>query len=182
MIRIQCTVREKHGECWQYATVYPTLEQNATITLLTFTRLCMNCFLFAPSIGPRHDKERHNIGIEYELLLEETLQSMGKQPTLHLFFVTFSFYFNSMVQITTQIFHLKRRQSYACEERQKHQIFCSLVPWVFVFESGMSYHRHRNRRCFATTAQTVPQLGAKATKLESGRNGRRCCFSALVFP
>ena len=30
--------------------------------------------------GPRHDKERHNIGIEYELLLEETLCSMGKQP------------------------------------------------------------------------------------------------------
>ena len=30
-------------------------------------------------IGPRHDKERHNIGIEYELLLEETLRSMGKK-------------------------------------------------------------------------------------------------------
>lgn len=28
--------------------------------------------------GPRHDKARHNVGIEYELLLEETLQSMGK--------------------------------------------------------------------------------------------------------
>ena len=29
-----------------------------------------------PMYGPRHDKVRHNIGIEYELLLEETLQSM----------------------------------------------------------------------------------------------------------
>lgn len=30
-----------------------------------------------PLYGPRHDKERHNIGIEYELLLEHTLKSMG---------------------------------------------------------------------------------------------------------
>jgi hypothetical protein len=29
-----------------------------------------------PMYGPRHDKVRHNIGIEYELLLEETLRSM----------------------------------------------------------------------------------------------------------
>jgi hypothetical protein len=29
-----------------------------------------------PMYGPRHDKVRHNIGIEYERLLEETLQSM----------------------------------------------------------------------------------------------------------
>ena len=29
-------------------------------------------------LGPRQDRERHNIGIEYESLLEETLQSMGE--------------------------------------------------------------------------------------------------------
>ena len=28
------------------------------------------------NIGPRQDKERHNVGIEYELLLEQTLTSM----------------------------------------------------------------------------------------------------------
>jgi len=31
-----------------------------------------------PMYGPRHDRERHNIGVEYELLLEETLRSMGE--------------------------------------------------------------------------------------------------------
>ena len=30
-----------------------------------------------PMYGPRSDKERHNIGIEYELLLEYTLKNMG---------------------------------------------------------------------------------------------------------
>eukprot|EP00571_Detonula_confervacea_P011101 CAMPEP_0172306886 /NCGR_PEP_ID=MMETSP1058-20130122/7863_1 /TAXON_ID=83371 /ORGANISM="Detonula confervacea, Strain CCMP 353" /LENGTH=367 /DNA_ID=CAMNT_0013018915 /DNA_START=97 /DNA_END=1200 /DNA_ORIENTATION=- len=29
-----------------------------------------------PMYGPRQDRERHNVGIEYELLLEQTLQSM----------------------------------------------------------------------------------------------------------
>lgn len=28
-------------------------------------------------VGPRQDRERHNVGIEYELLLEQTLRSMG---------------------------------------------------------------------------------------------------------
>ena len=32
-----------------------------------------------PSItGPKHDRERHNVGIEYEVLLEETLREMGE--------------------------------------------------------------------------------------------------------
>jgi hypothetical protein len=30
-----------------------------------------------PMYGPRSDKERHNVGIEYELLLEHTLKNMG---------------------------------------------------------------------------------------------------------
>ncbi|KAL7543008.1 hypothetical protein ACHAWF_007299 [Thalassiosira exigua] len=30
-----------------------------------------------PMYGPRHDRERHSIGEEYELLLQETLQTMG---------------------------------------------------------------------------------------------------------
>mmetsp|Transcript_29262 Transcript_29262/g.50569 ORF Transcript_29262/g.50569 Transcript_29262/m.50569 type:complete len:298 (-) Transcript_29262:827-1720(-) len=31
-----------------------------------------------PMYGPRQDRERHNVGIEYELLLEQTLRSMGE--------------------------------------------------------------------------------------------------------
>ena len=30
-----------------------------------------------PMYGPRSDRERHNVGLEYELLLEETLRDMG---------------------------------------------------------------------------------------------------------
>ena len=35
----------------------------------------ITCFMLA---GPDHDKIRHNIGIEYELLLEQLLDSMSK--------------------------------------------------------------------------------------------------------
>ena len=31
-----------------------------------------------PLYGPKHDRARHMIGIEYEVILEETLKSMGK--------------------------------------------------------------------------------------------------------
>ena len=33
---------------------------------------------FMSMAGPRSDRERHNVGIEYELLLEQTLRSMGE--------------------------------------------------------------------------------------------------------
>jgi len=40
--------------------------------------IIMHCsFIQQYNKGPKQDRERHNIGIEYELLLEETLQSMS---------------------------------------------------------------------------------------------------------
>ena len=38
---------------------------------------CILSFIHQYNKGPKQDRERHNIGIEYELLLEETLKSMA---------------------------------------------------------------------------------------------------------
>eukprot|EP00581_Thalassiosira_minuscula_P014465 CAMPEP_0183732868 /NCGR_PEP_ID=MMETSP0737-20130205/39567_1 /TAXON_ID=385413 /ORGANISM="Thalassiosira miniscula, Strain CCMP1093" /LENGTH=381 /DNA_ID=CAMNT_0025965993 /DNA_START=147 /DNA_END=1292 /DNA_ORIENTATION=- len=58
------------------STQYPTRQQRS---LMPLSRLCLEvreAIDSDPMYGPRQDKERHNIGIEYELLLEQTLQSM----------------------------------------------------------------------------------------------------------
>lgn len=52
----------------------------SNVTLLLFV------FVRRHTIGPRQDRERHNVGIEYELLLEQTLQSMGEFSSLCLSF------------------------------------------------------------------------------------------------
>jgi Protein of unknown function TPD sequence-motif len=34
---------------------------------------------FDPFYGPLHDKERHTVGIEYEVILEQELKALGTQ-------------------------------------------------------------------------------------------------------
>lgn len=59
-------------------TIPPSL--NANDDLIPLSRLSLEVREAVdsdPIYGPRSDKERHNIGIEYELLLEYTLKNMG---------------------------------------------------------------------------------------------------------
>ena len=58
----------------------PSRDRNDDTNLIPLSRLSVEVREAVdadPMYGPRSDKERHNIGIEYELLLEYTLRNMG---------------------------------------------------------------------------------------------------------
>ena len=58
----------------------PAMQSNSDAEHIPLSRLSLEVREAVdsdPMYGPRSDKERHNIGIEYELLLEYTLKNMG---------------------------------------------------------------------------------------------------------
>ena len=154
-IPIPCTV--------SFATLYFVLE--CRLVCCFFSSFVVMCIMFrhhsaSEHIGPRHDRERHNIGVEYELLLEETLRSMGEffhcsmvnmrknNPVfvscVHTIFLLL--YGNHLVVSVTahsrkyilqaQTSRSKPRRSFACEVRHGHRTSSSRVQWALEFEGG----------------------------------------------
>ncbi|KAL9188894.1 hypothetical protein ACHAXT_011384 [Thalassiosira profunda] len=57
-------------------TLHDEIDGNSLQPLSRLSREVREAIDSDPMYGPRQDRERHNVGIEYELLLEQTLRSM----------------------------------------------------------------------------------------------------------
>lgn len=54
-----------------------TADKQSTKKTTRLAREVMNVIALDPMYGPKHDEVRHNIGLEYEALLEHVLTTMG---------------------------------------------------------------------------------------------------------
>jgi hypothetical protein len=117
---------------------YRSSENNTEEQPLTrLAREVMHVIAVDPMYGPEHDEVRHNIGVEYEELLEQVLTSMGKcvdvaitrlcihciaRPPRLPIYLPYSLTHSLTHQ--NQIFPSKPKINYENEVHLKHPMFC----------------------------------------------------------
>jgi hypothetical protein len=105
------------------------------LTLKSVTRLAQEVIEAIdadPMYGPSHDRERSEVGVEYEKRLEQILTAMSKFPTtrkqVKLFLLSLTF---------AQTFHSRARFSCENEGRLVPPTSCYHARWASVFRKRM---------------------------------------------
>lgn len=104
-----------------------------------FPRLCFETRLATeiyeamqsdPMYGPKHDKQRHFLGIEYEVALERELLSMGECPSERRSVANNLLFAESRPhsQLVFQEFLSKQNRSSEKKDRHERLMFSSLAP------------------------------------------------------